>query len=577
MMIYNILNMVMFFLVLVSLLVISIIFKMQNNEQDRKIESGKQGFVENTYYDDRENDYIKSVLSADAKLIAREHDHITGETKLISVLNKSETCIPLNEPFLYINDWTPERYFRFIYLFTDFLVSSYAVDPSITDYKVLIDNINDWIKSHSEGDTALLCFLHKYGSSLEKEYDDGFYLRHKVIYASEEFRVIKVKYALYREIEFNMIPCAFEMECLLKYTSSNYIQYGTLFTNSGDVVDFALDKENKRLECYALNIWGGLIGTIGVYDTQMVLPYINDNYYTFGRVLGSKRVNKKTKFIIRVAAYKKSDLDNYAISFDSDSYRQNHLEQQIIQKQSNAVKNRNIEEEKNICEIIINSIEDSRDPNAAFLVNSTRSDEITTLSYREMELLRVKWSEKNKWIAIQMPSEVIREKYYDDDRFDYQRNKKAPMWKSRVESMEDILDRLPIILEVFDYIENEKLIGVFTNGVFTEEEKKYINAAITVLTEVTHDSSNIFVRRVDRVIRITYYSWPMDIEFNVSPTTTNRFYCFDDEVPGIKVKKKKNYTIGYIEFDDPSFFERVKPVLEKRYAKLYLPKNKKGG
>ena len=73
---------------------------------------------------------------------------------------------------------------------------------------------------------------------------------------------------------------------------------------------------------------------------------------------------------------------------------------------------------------------------AAFSV-SKKSKDYTTLVYKEYDVMRIKISDRSRWIAVYVSGQD-RKKYMDDPLFAKQLNKKEFAWKSEISNLEDL-------------------------------------------------------------------------------------------------------------------------------------------
>lgn len=74
-------------------------------------------------------------------------------------------------------------------------------------------------------------------------------------------------------------------------------------------------------------------------------------------------------------------------------------------------------------------------------------DDYSTIQYKGFDFIRIKYTDKSKWIKIPMTTEM-RRKYNDNPLFDIEKNKNKVMWKSNIKDLHDYKD---ILLEVIEF------------------------------------------------------------------------------------------------------------------------------
>ena len=77
-------------------------------------------------------------------------------------------------------------------------------------------------------------------------------------------------------------------------------------------------------------------------------------------------------------------------------------------------------------------------------------EDYSTITYKDVDLFRIKYTSKARWIKILMNTEM-RKEYIDNSLFDAQKNKNQVFWKSNITS---IFDYKEIILKAIDNIDN---------------------------------------------------------------------------------------------------------------------------
>lgn len=81
-------------------------------------------------------------------------------------------------------------------------------------------------------------------------------------------------------------------------------------------------------------------------------------------------------------------------------------------------------------------------------------EDYSTVRYNdeEIDLFRIKYSDRTKWIGI-LTTPDIRKKYNDDPLFEAQKNKNKVMWKSNIKNLHDYKD---ILLELIEFRNTQK-------------------------------------------------------------------------------------------------------------------------
>lgn len=74
-------------------------------------------------------------------------------------------------------------------------------------------------------------------------------------------------------------------------------------------------------------------------------------------------------------------------------------------------------------------------------------DDYSTIQYKGFDFIRIKYTDKSKWIRIPMTTEM-RKRYNDNPLFDIEKNKNKVMWKSNIKDLHDYKD---ILLEVIEF------------------------------------------------------------------------------------------------------------------------------
>lgn len=76
-------------------------------------------------------------------------------------------------------------------------------------------------------------------------------------------------------------------------------------------------------------------------------------------------------------------------------------------------------------------------------------EDYSTIQYKGYDFIRIKYTDKSKWIRIPMTTEM-RKKYKDDSLFDAEKNKNKVMWKSNIENLHDYKNILLEVIKIRD-------------------------------------------------------------------------------------------------------------------------------
>ena len=87
------------------------------------------------------------------------------------------------------------------------------------------------------------------------------------------------------------------------------------------------------------------------------------------------------------------------------------------------------DKEKQILEIIIDSLKEKFEKDN-FKIEA-KSDDYLTLLYKNGDIVRIKYSDRSKWISIFIPPKYKKE-FENDILFETQKNKNQLFWKSKI-------------------------------------------------------------------------------------------------------------------------------------------------
>lgn len=220
------------------------------------------------------------------------------------------------------------------------------------------------------------------------------------------------------------------------------------------------------------------------------------------------------------------------------------------------------ESEEEICRYIQDTITQNREINYKFAI-AHKSKDYTTLVYRKNDLVRVKWTPVSKWLAIQMNSKALCDKYRDDPIFDVQENKNQVQWKTICIDKNDIETRMSIILESFDAIDGYH----FVPDPLSDTEKEYLVAAGKIIAEVSDDPDSVYYEKTTEKFLVSYKgTWLCRIEFRLYKRKNHRCFLDVHDAKDLKLYKRKiaDYP-GYVEFEDPIFFKSLIPYIKQKY------------
>lgn len=124
----------------------------------------------------------------------------------------------------------------------------------------------------------------------------------------------------------------------------------------------------------------------------------------------------------------------------------------LIGRKSEKVESSSYDNEVDILNNFINTyLADYKDK--LHIVSNT--SHYTTLRYGIMDLLRLKYSEKTKWLTILITPKVKKE-YIDNDLFTNQKNKNQLHWKSFIDDPSELSNFVEICLKDIDFIDGKK-------------------------------------------------------------------------------------------------------------------------
>lgn len=84
------------------------------------------------------------------------------------------------------------------------------------------------------------------------------------------------------------------------------------------------------------------------------------------------------------------------------------------------------------------------------LIVVSNTNDYTTLQYNEMDLIRLKYSDKSKWITIFI-SPTIKNEYMNNELFINQKNKNQLHWKSNLTSSNDLQKYIDICIKDIEF------------------------------------------------------------------------------------------------------------------------------
>lgn len=227
-------------------------------------------------------------------------------------------------------------------------------------------------------------------------------------------------------------------------------------------------------------------------------------------------------------------------------------------------KKESVESEEDICIAIRDNICKVRKPKYQFEIRH-RSSDYTTLAYRNSDIVRVKWTPMSKWLALQIGSSELYDKYANDPIFAGQADKEKIQWKVNCTSTDDLERLMPIILDVFDDVDHFEV-----HFDLTDTEQLFVNAAARAMAEVTEDPDNIYLQKTTEHICVMYKgSTGCMVTFKIYKRKSHRLYVDSKyykflKTTGLYVGNKNNFH-DYIEFTDPEVFKRIKPIIKEKY------------
>lgn len=104
-----------------------------------------------------------------------------------------------------------------------------------------------------------------------------------------------------------------------------------------------------------------------------------------------------------------------------------------------------VSDERNFLERIIPHLE----CNSKDLQITSNSDDYTTLQYKQIDIVRVKYTDKTKWIKIRMSNQDMKAEI-DNPLFILQNKKTESMWKCNINDIDKLYSYLNHFIKQFD-------------------------------------------------------------------------------------------------------------------------------
>lgn len=101
---------------------------------------------------------------------------------------------------------------------------------------------------------------------------------------------------------------------------------------------------------------------------------------------------------------------------------------------------------------MLNTIIKELNLNNAVINNNT--NDYTTLNYKGIDIVRIKYTDRSKWISIYLTDDDKKE-YYDSSLFEIQKNKNQFQWKSKINN-DNIEQYYKFIKNRCNFIDNKK-------------------------------------------------------------------------------------------------------------------------
>ena len=101
---------------------------------------------------------------------------------------------------------------------------------------------------------------------------------------------------------------------------------------------------------------------------------------------------------------------------------------------------------------MLNTIIKELNLNNAVINNNTT--DYTTLNYKGIDIVRIKYTDRSKWISIYLTDDDKKE-YYDSSLFEIQKNKNQFQWKSKINN-DNIEQYYKFIKNRCNFIDNKK-------------------------------------------------------------------------------------------------------------------------
>lgn len=214
--------------------------------------------------------------------------------------------------------------------------------------------------------------------------------------------------------------------------------------------------------------------------------------------------------------------------------------------------------EQKVCEYFISKLSSGREI-SKFKIER-RADEYLSLFYGNNNFLRVKYTEKSKWISFFLSNEdrVI---YKDSPLFDMTEDKNTLHWKARIYSF----DVLKNFIEIADHACHE--LKVCGSDPTTPQETEVCNYIKEILLEVGAREEYIEYRHYSDKAGI-YYCKRCICDFKIMKKRANYILIKQSAAKGLRMKLNEKENLEFITLEDLKANRDIKKYVEVVYKKF---------
>lgn len=425
-------------------------------------------------------------------------------------------------------------YFKDKYHIDDYyLLTTYRIkvnnNPNI-NYRTLepqVDSYDTYIDDTCDENTKKE--LEYYG------HNSDYLVKSRFIFINRVESLATLHIAVYKKEALSSKNLILNKTCRLVYVNKSERQEAILFTEKQEEVEIEPNGVG-RIIITAHNWHGGEMGEISVADSKEILPYLTNEFVHIVTVEKTLCSAKPYGALINFKIYARS--------------KDIHISNEIS--------------EKEICDRFVSYIAENDNIDAGLIDIVNKSSNYSTITYKHCDILRIKWTDQEKWIRFFM-SPSMKEKYLDRDVFEDQHNKNESFWIKHFSAYTEPETFSDIVLDAIKTIDDSKSPEV------TGENRIIAEAAKKAIAKHTKDDENYYVNVANKTVLMYYGKCVMMLEWKLMKNKPNRLYIDLTELQFNNLKNQnlingdyKDYP-GYIEFIDTSIFEKIDPVISVNY------------